>query len=85
MVGQEIMKVLIKNIQTIIIALVIGAGLVMGWVLGMEYLEVKRQEVSNQAYDECARMSSYTREVGEGTVITPVDEVYEKCLREKGY
>ncbi len=55
-------------------------------VVAMQYIWIKEQEVKNEARFACAQSSRYqTTDKSTGaTVWYPVQDLYEKCLREKG-
>lgn len=75
----------IKYITLTVTALIMAGFLVVIWVLAQDFLTMREQEIRNRAYETCAQSASYTRAVKDGTVTTPVDDVYRQCLRDKGY
>lgn len=63
----------------------VAAVAVSAW-LGMQYLSIKRHEVANEARFQCAQSSRYQvteRQTG-ATTWYPMEELYQKCLKEKG-
>lgn len=84
MKGLRIMKKvdITLNLSTLIAAVLFLAGC---WLIFSGWKEIKQTEIRNQAMFQCASISSYTTEDEAGaTVSFPVEDVYAKCLDEKG-
>lgn len=74
-----------KNMTNVIVA-VVGLGMVAVAAYGiMTFSALKQTEVKNEGRYQCAVSSRYESKVNEETTVWyPVDDLYQKCLSEKG-
>ena len=75
-----------KNVLNIIFALAaLGAVFVVAYS-SYSFLTLKKQEMKNEAQFQCSQSSRYqTVDQSWATVWYPVKEMYDSCLKEKGY
>jgi len=75
------------NKTFVIIAFLITAlsAVAAAWVIADKYLSLKRTQVENEARYQCAVSSRYETKINENTTVWySVEELYNKCLKEKG-
>lgn len=75
----------IINITSILLIIACGVGLYLAYITATQHLELKRQEVENEARFQCAQSSTYEVATDETTTVSyPVADLYKVCLQEKG-
>lgn len=63
------------------------AGLILAVIMGyfaFSFLSYKTKEVEEKAKYQCAQTHTYEAQNGDNTTSYPADELYVKCLVEKG-
>lgn len=74
-----------KDLGSLLAGLFIAAAIGGVGFFGVnQYSTLKQQELNNEARYQCALSSRYETVEEDVTVWYPVDELYKKCLSEKG-
>jgi hypothetical protein len=74
-----------NKIVSIICTLVAAAFVAVFAMLGFQFITLKQTELKNEAGFQCAQSSRYQVTQKDGTVVWyPVEELYNKCIKEKG-
>ena len=77
-----------KNlIPAIIILIVALSAIVLAWLKITDYMVFKEKELRIRAVEGCMTSSTYEFEdtVNNITTIEPKKDIYEKCMKDKGY
>ena len=75
-----------EKLIKIILTLSAATAVILAGYLGMQFLQLKKQEVANEARSGCAQSSRYqVQESKDVLVWYPIEELYQKCLKEKGF
>lgn len=75
-----------KKIQIFLFPVTVLIAAVLAWQAIGKYIDIKTQEVKNQAVQGCLQVATYTFTNGKGvTTIEPIEKDYIQCLKLKGF
>lgn len=77
-----------EKYNQIILTIAVLSGIFLGSYLGFNFLKQRKIEIINEARFQCSQSSRYettVSESGKAVIVSyPVNDLYLKCLKEKG-
>lgn len=75
-----------KTIMAIVFSITAILAVIVMAYFSYSFLTLKKREVENQARYQCGQISRYQTIDKSGAIVWyPVKEIYDSCLKEKGY